>query len=76
MCTVQCFGVQGDLSVVFQWGLMSNVYCCIPCYSLFLSIPPPVYQELEALAAKLEQEKKAVEDAARNLREEKDTVQQ
>lgn len=33
-------------------------------------------QELEALSAKLEQEKKAIEEAARNLREEKDTADQ
>ena len=33
-------------------------------------------QELEALASKLEEEKKAIEDAAKNLRQEKDTAEQ
>ena len=40
------------------------------------SYPHFSFQELQALAAKLETEKKAVEDAAKSLREEKDTVQQ
>ena len=35
-----------------------------------------VLQELEALSAKLENEKKSIEDAAKNLREEKDTAHQ
>ena len=35
-----------------------------------------VVQELEALKAKLEGEKKVIEEAAKNLREEKDTADQ
>ncbi len=35
-----------------------------------------ILQELEALAAKLEEEKKSIEEAAKNLRLEKDTADQ
>ena len=41
-----------------------------------LSHLPCGAQELEALAKKLEEEKKAIEDAAKNLREEKDSADQ
>ena len=44
--------------------------------SLSLSLCLSLSQELEALAAKLEEEKKSVEDAAKSLRVQKDTVQQ
>ncbi len=41
-----------------------------------VSVVLPCMQELETLSAKLESEKKAIEEAAKNLREEKDTADQ
>ena len=44
---------------------------CHECFHLLLSL-----QELERLAAQLEEEKKSIERAAKNLREEKTTAEQ
>ena len=56
-------------------GTVKYHYCIVHCQFLQLFFFLCAWQELEKMAAELTEQKKNVEDAAKNLRDEKDTTE-